>query len=73
MDMTNQHPNDNNPITIILFCIANLFGAIGLTMSELDLLLAIFLKIVSIGSFSIMIVINYPKLKEVVKKYFKKK
>jgi hypothetical protein len=64
MSDLNSTPQPTGPITLILFLIANLFGALGLTMSDLDLILAIVLKFVSITSFVIMIIINWHKLRD---------
>ena len=46
-------------------------ATLGLTLTDLDLIMAIVLKGVSIISFIIVIVINLPKFWNAVKTYFK--
>ena len=46
-------------------------ATLGLTLADIDLLLAIILKGVSIISFVIVIVINFPKFWGIAKNYFK--
>jgi hypothetical protein len=46
-------------------------ATLGLTLTDIDLILAIVLKGVSIISFVIVIVINMPKFIDKIKKFFK--
>lgn len=66
--MNNLHHGDN----IILLVIGVMTGFFGLNAQDIDLFAGIFLKLISIFSFFIVIVINLPKFIEVIKSLWKK-
>jgi hypothetical protein len=59
-------------MTKILFVFGAISGGFGMTLSDMDLLLGVALKFVSIVSFFIVILINFDKLIDTFKKWFTK-
>lgn len=61
-----------NFLTKIFLAVGAPSGYLGITLSDWDLIWAIVLKMVSVLSFSIIIVINLEKFCEKISKYFQR-
>lgn len=68
LHLKNKYMHHHHPLhelfNWILFSVASLTAVAGLHLPEIDLILAIVLKVVSIISFSLLIIINRKKIKE---------
>lgn len=63
---------ENGANNILLLIIGAFTGLYGLTAQDIDLWIGIFLKLISIFSFFIVIVINLPKFINVIKSLWKR-
>lgn len=63
--------NEETYITVILSPIAAICGYIGLTLTNVDLILAIVLKVVSIISVLLIVAVNWKKGIRQIKDWFK--
>lgn len=66
------HEKADNIVTALLSMIGFATGTAGLYLADIDLLLAIFLKFISIIATLIVIFINWDKTKEIFNSKFKK-
>lgn len=67
MKSMNHHESVHDILSWIVVSIASITGFAGLHLAEIDSILGIVLKIVSIISFSLLIIINWKKIKELFK------
>ena len=71
--MEGNYNTGHTTLNFILMIFASVFGYVGLTINEIDIILAIVLKIMSILSMGLIIAINWNKGIDVIKSIFKKK